>query len=119
MLAKLTLEKLKSEGISIRAAAREMGIAHTTLNRVLAGKDVDLSTLEQISQWLGVEISTVLNSYKKDDLPGQIATLIQMEPELARVFGEAMEGVLNGKYSKSDIQDIVAYAAFRLKIKDR
>ncbi len=36
MLASLLNDKIKEKGLSNRAAAREVGIAHTTLQRFLA-----------------------------------------------------------------------------------
>jgi len=114
MLKNLVIEKMRERGLSARAVARECNVAHTTINRVLEGKPVDLTTLEAIAEWLGVNLSTVLGT-TEGDLATQISLLIQMEPELARVFGEAMDGVLKGDYSRKDIEDIVAYATFRLQ----
>ncbi len=113
MLSNLLLTKMRERGMSARAVSREIGIAHTTLNRILAGKGADLSTLELMAKWLGVELSTIIGT-TEGDLAKQVALLIEAEPALAEVFTEAVQGVLNGKYSNKDIEDIVAYAAFRL-----
>jgi len=114
MLGKLVLEKMRERGLSARAVARECGVAHTTVNRLLDNKPVDLDTIERFSNWLGVDMATVFGS-TEGDLANQISILIQMEPELGSVFGKAIDGVLNGTYSRRDIEDIVAYATFRLQ----
>ena len=113
MLSNLLLAKMRERGLSARALSREVGIAHTTINRILAGKGADLSTLELLSKYLGVELSTIIGT-TEGELAKQISLLLEAEPALAGVFAKAIQGVLNGTYSNKDVEDIVAYAAFRL-----
>ena len=40
---------------TFRAAAREIGISHATLNRAALGKTPDLETYLRIAKWLGDE----------------------------------------------------------------
>ena len=116
MLGRLIEQKLKREGASMRAAARIIGISHTTLGRAKDGESVDMDTLVGICNWLGVTPSSVLDDYAGvSSLEQQIALLVESVPELEEVFGTAMERYKAGETTEEAIVDLVRYAAFRFK----
>jgi hypothetical protein len=51
-----------------------------------------------------------------DGLATRIATLLQAEPKLARIFSEAMDRVTRGEMSPQSFRDLAEYASFRLQI---
>ena len=119
-LARLIEERMGAEVKSLRRAGREIGIAHTTLKRILEGEPYDVSTAQKIADWLGVPLSTLLDSggtsEDKDTLAAQIAAVLETEPRLAEVFGRAMQRVLSGKMSNEAFRDLAAYAAFKIQL---
>ena len=119
MLRQLLETKMKEEGLSTRQAAIQITkVSHTTIVRALKGVVVDLETLKKISKWLGVLPSTLLNSESntKDALASEIAIVLEQEPELERVFRNAIHQVLKEKVDPAVIKEIAAYAAFRLSL---
>ena len=98
----------------------EIGIAHTTLKRILDGEPYDVATTQKIAVWLGVPLSTLLDtggpSEDKDTLAAKIAAVLETEPRLARLFGDAMDCVLSGAMSNEAFRDLAAYAAFKLQL---
>lgn len=52
--------KSKRGNRGIRAVATEIGISHTTLARIEAGKQPDLKTFAKICKWIGVDPNSIL-----------------------------------------------------------
>ena len=122
ILARLIEERMAAAGMSLRQASREIGIAHTTLKRILDGEPYDVATAQKIADWLGVPLSPLLDtrgtSQDKDTLAAKIAAVIETQPRLARVFGDAMDRVLKGEVSNEAFRDLAAYAAFKLELSE-
>ncbi|MCB2146613.1 MAG: helix-turn-helix transcriptional regulator [Deltaproteobacteria bacterium] len=119
MLAKLVLESMNEKNLSMRAAAREAGVAHTTFGRILKGENVDISTLNAVCDWIGVNVSDVMDDNAgQSSLSQRIAMVVSKEPALGRVFDEMLTGFENGDIDSRDIEDIVNYAGYRLNLKN-
>ena len=58
-LRELVNLKMKKENLSLRKAGIQAGVAHTTIDRVCKGESVDLETVQKISDWVGVPVSTL------------------------------------------------------------
>ena len=116
MLGVLAQERVNQRGLGLRAAAREIDIAHTTLARAIQGDDIDLATAQKIADWLGVTPTSIIDAegVGKDALAAQIAAVLEMEPKLAEVFGDAMQRVLDGRMDLSIFTELAAYAAYRI-----
>jgi len=117
VLPKLLEEKQRKGGLSNRAVAREVGVSHSTISRALQGEAMDMPTLEKFSAFLEVPVSTLvdLNTEGASGLAAKIEALVNQEPELAKVFEEAVDLILEGKMSSSVFRDLVAYASFRMQ----
>jgi transcriptional regulator with XRE-family HTH domain len=118
MLPKVLADALRERGVSNRAAAREIGISHSTLGRILEGQSYDVQTLLSVCEWLEISPSSVLASegvIKKDALAAKIAMMVETNPALEKIFEEAIERYENNEISKQAIQDLIQYAAFRLQ----
>lgn len=118
LIQNLMNDRIKTLGISNREAARQIGIAHTTLNRILDGDEYDLATLKRMADWLKVKPSSFLDgeTSSPDQLVSQIAALLATYPRLAEIFSEVIARVLQEKISPDTFTDIAAYAAFRMNI---
>jgi transcriptional regulator with XRE-family HTH domain len=119
MLRSLLAEKMRKEQFSARDAARQIGISHTTVNRVLDGDIPNVENLVAISNWLGVSVATALGveTGTKDDVAARVALLIEAEPRLKQLFGSLVKGYQDGRLTSEDIEDIFAYAAYRIQRK--
>jgi transcriptional regulator with XRE-family HTH domain len=115
-VGKLLHEELARSGKSLRKAAAEIGISHTTLRRIIGGDTFDYSTAQKLAAWLEIPVSTLvdLGGSGTDALAAQIAAVLHQEPRLAEIFARAMEKVLAGQMSQDSVRELLAYAAFRL-----
>jgi len=116
MLDVFVREEIAKRGISIRAAAKQIGVSHGTLDRVVNGLPIDLETLIPISNWLGVAPSTLVNSFgaSPDPTVAAIKLLIEKVPALEQIFVDAVEGIKSGEVDIATVRDILSYIAFRL-----
>jgi transcriptional regulator with XRE-family HTH domain len=106
----------------MRQVGRDTGLSTTTVGRILEGEPLDVDTLVTICNWIGVLPSEVLDSESMlpSSLGAKIAAAVSAEPELAKVFGEAIDLFTQNKMSQDELNDIVAYTTFRLRqIKER
>jgi transcriptional regulator with XRE-family HTH domain len=116
-LSTLLKDTLTQRDVSIRQAARDMDVSHSTLVRVMETGDCSLDTAQRIAKWLGVPVSQLLDiESDPSPLAAQMALLIEQEPELAKVFSVAMDRVLQGDMSPEGFRELAAYAAFRFGI---
>ena len=117
MLKQILEKELKERGLSSRGAADAIGVSHTTILRALRGDVVDLETVLLISDWLHVRPSTLLNSMNTQaGLSDQIAAIVERNPRLKQIFSDATIAVKAGKADPAIIEDIVAYALFKLNL---
>jgi transcriptional regulator with XRE-family HTH domain len=118
-LGQLLAKVIKERGISIRQAARDAGVTHTTLNRILNGAVVDITTLEKLAVFLDVSLSSLINLVApavsgRPDLPARIAVLTERKPELAEVFDKIASAIEAGEMDDSDLDEVIRYAEYRL-----
>ncbi|PKN99570.1 MAG: hypothetical protein CVU42_07605 [Chloroflexi bacterium HGW-Chloroflexi-4] len=119
MIVELIKEKMQKEGLSARAAALEAHVAHTTVLRAIEGRNLDLPSLNKICTWLGVSVADALSEggAKDEVLASKMSLLISREPKLKALFEELVSEVEAGTLNSSDVEDIVAYAGYRIKQK--
>ena len=115
MLESLIREKMKAEGLSVRAFSREVGVSHSTIVRVLKGETIDVPTLVKISDYLGISPSSLLDSMGADGLAAKVAALLEAEPRLRSLFIQLVQDFENGDVSQADVTDIINYASFKLQ----
>ena len=121
MLATLIKRKLLELELSSRQAAEATGVSHTTVLRALRGDSIDLDTLIKLSGWLGVKPHTLLNSMASADthLSDQIAVMLESNRILAGEFKMAVQATIAGKVDPEIIEDIAAYAAYKINIRTK
>lgn len=117
MLDNLVREEIRKKGISVRQAAREMGISHTTAIRIINGKNSDLDTLKKVCDWLNVEINSVLHEEFTDNsgLNSKLILFLEQNPNLSQSLEEALECFENRSIPKEVITDMTSYITFRLQ----
>lgn len=115
MIRKLLIDEIKWRGLSVRGAAKEIGVAHTTLIRLLDNMPVDLETLRKVCSWLNVEIATVLNSPERSDkgLLEKFTVVLERNPGLYRLFEDYYNKTENSEVSLLDLEEILAFMIFR------
>ena len=120
MLGAILNETINKRGLSYRAAAKEMGVSHTTLINLSKNVSVDLATVIAACKWLGVSPADALNSMLPEgttSMLASVALLIEREPRLNELFTQAVENVKQGNLEPAELADIVNYAAYRLSKK--
>ena len=118
-LIQLIEDRMQKNRYSIREVSRQVGVAHTTIIRVLGKETVDVDTLIKLCKWLGVSPAIALDGMIETDrtLADQIATVLEAYPGLKEVFTEAMERLNRGEISPDTMADLIAYANYRLNVK--
>lgn len=119
MLKTKLAQEMKIRALGTRQVAKEVGTSHTTILRALRGDIVDVGTILKISKWMGIKPSTLINSMAttKDVLPEQIAVMLQKYPRLEVEFEKAIKAVTEGTLEPEIIEDIVAYAAYKINLR--
>jgi transcriptional regulator with XRE-family HTH domain len=118
MLSTLLKEKCQKLDLSSRQAAAEVGVSHATILRALRGDIVDLETLIKLSGWLNVKPATLLNTFAKspDPLADQVAVVLERHPKVREMFSKVMKAITDEKADPDVIDDIVAFAAYKLRL---
>lgn len=113
-LQALVNQRMNSEGLSLRKAAGQIGIAHTTLASFLKGTPTDLGSLQLICKWMNVSVRDALGFDTDNDTAAAVATILEMEPELAEIFRKAAVEVQDGMLKAEEFREIIRYSAYRL-----
>ena len=111
---------MKGEDLSLRTAASQIGIAHTTLARILRGETTDIGTLQLTCEWLGIPLSTILDVMgdtgdTAENNFNRLRLMVEAHPELAELLGELTKRYEAGNIDDVALQEIVNYATWRLK----
>lgn len=121
MFRQILENEITKRKISVRDAAREIGISHTTLIAARDGtRRVDMDTALAIARWAGVPLSTIVMeadpvTYKDNALIQAILMVIEAAPDLKEVFVNAAEELQNGTLTMGDFRDIVEYAGYKIR----
>lgn len=109
---------MKKNGYSSRQVAKQTDVSHTTIVRVLRGETVDLGTIIKLSEWLNVKPSTMINSMSTtdDSLADKISVILERSPKLEAAFSQALNGLIGKEIPPSVLEDIAAYASYRLQL---
>jgi len=118
MLQTILKTEIQTRGVSVREAARQIRVAHTTLLRVLQGDQIDLETLTKICNWLGVSPAIVLNFEYSNagSLADELKVFLANNPELEAALSQAIRMVENLHIKRSILDDLLAYITFRISI---
>jgi transcriptional regulator with XRE-family HTH domain len=117
MLKEALEQAMKERRMSTREAAKEIGVSHSTIFRIINGSTFDVPTLVAIANWLNVRPSTLLDNLGKDNDLQQIAVLFESVPGLTDVLKDAAQAVKEQKADPRIIEDILSFAAFKLSQK--
>lgn len=117
MLSRLLEEELERRGVSLREAARQIGVSHTTLNMVKKNRPLEVNTAYLICQWLGVPITVAVEQGVSDSdmLISRIGALLTAAPELANILTVAAQEVEKGTLTSDDFKEIMQFAAFKIQ----
>jgi transcriptional regulator with XRE-family HTH domain len=117
LLKALLTDKMKNESLSLREAAKQIGVSHTTVSRILDGSSPDIDTLVAISEWLGVSPSHIIGAYQEghEGLSEEVSVLLEYSPELAEYIGGLAELVEKGELDPRVMEDVWMYAKFKLE----
>ena len=117
-------QELRSRNIrSLREAGRQIGVAHTTIQRILAGSSVDLATIELLSQWSGVDKVTLMKAvgiHMDVETTNTVAweMVTGRYPELAGALRDLIDRYRDGRLQPHTVASIVQYINFALKQAD-
>ena len=114
----LVAQALKDRKLSLRKAAKEIGLAHTTVARLVQGESYDVRTLLQVCSWLRVKPCDVLNAEGEVGGPSQVASqlavFLQLHPGLMAKMEEVLGGQGKNPLRTETVQEILAYLSYRI-----
>lgn len=118
MLKELLESEMKERKLSTREAAKDAGVSHSTIFRALRGDVVDVTTAIALAKWLKVKPSQLLNSLPstEDALSEKIVLMVEHYPLLKTAFGQIIKAIELGEIEPKIIEDISAYALFRMDL---
>ena len=118
MISQLVQERITRERLSYRQAAKEIGIAHTTLMRIIEGRQIDLPTSQKLAQWLGVSITSLLPTIQNQQGGLDLFNiLLQMNPNLRETLEEYLFKMPYKPLTIEDLNDILEFIIFKLVVK--
>ena len=114
MLLTLLNKAMKERRLTVRQAAAEIGVSHTTITRLLQGSSYDLDTAVSVCNWLGVPPAQVLGLSGSDPLEQALSSILVANPALRRAFEKVLDPIENNVLDVAVLEDILQYIAFRL-----
>jgi len=115
MINTILKNKLIEKELSLRDAGRLIGVSHTTLARVINGENIDLGTLEKISEWLGIPLSTALNSRSEASPTAlRLSAILDANPRLADTFETVLQQVDVSQIPVEIMEEILSYLTFKI-----
>lgn len=117
MFRNLIANEIARRGISVREAARQIGLnSHGTLINVLNGRPMEVETAHLICKWLGVPLTAAVESDDGSEKAlSAIATVLHSAPELEKLFIRAAEEVEKGNLSIGDFKELLDFTAFKIQ----
>lgn len=117
-MPQLINDEISRKRLSYRQAAKEIGIAHTTLVRAAKGDPIDLSTVKKIALWLKVDLSTFLSVTQDTNTKVDIFNLLlQINPELETLLYDTLYRLSYEPLDNNDLLDILEFILFKLSQK--
>ena len=118
MLAKVLREALEERNMSSRKAASEIGVAHTTVIRIMEGQSPSHTTLKKIGEWLGTpeQAFALLDRDGASGIAAKLMIFLTKNPALGDKFENMIDGYEQGEVSDADMDDILGYIAYRLSL---
>jgi DNA-binding Xre family transcriptional regulator len=120
ILSKLITDEMARRNLSHRAAAREAGVAHTTLIRISRGDPADVDTMLKLCNWLKINPSDVIDGMgdnTNDALVKNLSVLIQRQPRLAATFTNLLGEFLSGGMTQEEVLDVINYATYKMSMR--
>ncbi len=115
MLQTLIQKKLDDENLSLRTGAKQVGVSHSTLGRIIDGESLDLDTLIKACDWLGVSPVTILDVLTNtDDTAALLVAFLEAHPQLHSAFENLLGETLQEQLPARVLEDILQFIAFRL-----
>lgn len=116
MFRNLIANEIARRGISVREAARQIGLnSHGTLINVLNGRPMEVETAQMICKWLGVPLTAAVEDGAPEDKAiAAISAVLKAAPELEKLFIRAAEEVETGNLTITDFKEILDFIAFKL-----
>jgi transcriptional regulator with XRE-family HTH domain len=117
MFRTLVANEIARRGISVREAARQIGLqSHSTVVNLLAGKQMDIETADLVCKWLGVPLSTAFDEKDPEEQAIMlIRVLFHNAPELKMLFLRVADEVSQGNISIQDFKEIVSFTTWKLE----
>jgi transcriptional regulator with XRE-family HTH domain len=109
MLGRFLNDEIRAQGISIREASRQIGVAHTTINRILAGDQPDLRTVKIVCKWLKIDAVDVLNMDNggHNNVSTVVAAFLDRNPRLKEAMVDLIEKLKYGEIGNRDLDEIL------------
>lgn len=120
VLADLVNKKMIEHKLSLRNAAKQVGVSHTTVSRLLDGVQLDLQTMTKFCDWCGVSPAQVLDvTYngdisEEDSIVKHLSIIVTSNPRLKRVFSTLLGLDGNKRLPDETISEILDFIAFKI-----
>lgn len=118
MLSRIVKEKIYQHRLSLRQAARQAGVSHTTIARIKDGKQVDVSTIVKIAHWLEIDYKTLLPGEDNNlqHTINSLYVLLTNNPPLATELTRMVTSLQEGRIEQNDLDEIIKYIGYKVQL---
>jgi len=118
MINAIIRNEIHQRGLSVRKAAREIGVSHTTMFRIIKGSPIDLPTATKLSNWLNVPVSSLVDASTGNNSSEieKIIFFLSLYPDLIQKLIQTIDQIQTNPNVTQAIADVLAYLVFRLSL---
>jgi len=114
MINNILQSEINKRGISVRQAAHQIGVAHTTIQRIMDGQNADLGSYEKVSRWLNIDLATLLELDDPNSDKARIEYFLESNPKLLTEFNQRINN--GAKLSPDAIQEVIDFLVFKIQV---
>ena len=119
MLDFILQQAMEQRRVSAREVARQTGVAHTTVLRILAHENADLETIKKICGWLRIDPMYVVNldsGQEEKEWLWKLGMLIESNTIIHIAMKRVFRDLDLREISPRIINDIGAYIVFAIRM---
>jgi DNA-binding Xre family transcriptional regulator len=108
---------MEEKHVSAREVARQTGVAHTTIIRILQHENVDLDTIKKVCGWLKIDPMYVVNldsGQEEKEWLWKVGMMVESNTELHIAMKRVFKNIDHQEINPRIINEICEFIAFAI-----